>query len=154
MEKKLLLPHCYKLVGWGLLVGAIVLWVLSAILNKEFSFLQTKMFAIVNGGFSGESEYFSIVDIDLTLTLIGSFFIIGGLLVAFSSEKVEDEFIMKMRLSSFKWAVLLSYLILLVLFLFVHGFFFMWVIFYNMFTVLILFILHFNYLLLRNRIWS
>ena len=45
----------------------------------------------------------------------------GALLVSFSKEKNEDEFITEIRLSSLLWAVCVSYTLLLVAFLFVYG---------------------------------
>ncbi len=82
--------------------------------------------------------------------MIGSFFIIGALLVSFSKEKNEDEFIAEIRLSSLLWAVWVSYILLLVAFLIVYGTPFFEIMVYNMFTVLIIFIVRFNYILYKN----
>ena len=152
METKLLLPHRYKFVGWALVAGAMILWTFTAVFDMEFTFFQGKMFALLGGVLLGKTVYFSIVDLDMTNTVMGSVFIVGGLMVAFSREKIEDEFIMGLRLSSFKWAVLINYVILLLLFIFVHGIAFLGVMVYNMFTVLIFFILRFHYLLVKNRV--
>jgi len=70
--------------------------------------------------------------------------------VSFSKEKNEDEFIAEIRLSSLLWAVCVSYTLLLVAFLFVYGSPFFEVMIYNMFTVLIIFIVRFNYILYKN----
>jgi hypothetical protein len=71
-------------------------------------------------------------------------------MVGFSKEKNEDEFIANLRLSSLLWAVLVNYGLLLLAFVFVYGFPFLNVMVYNMFTVLIIFIARFNYILHRN----
>ena len=65
-------------------------------------------------------------------------------------EKKEDEYISKLRLSSLLWAVLINYTLLLLAFLFVYGEPFIPIIIYSMFTVLIIFIARFNYILYRN----
>jgi hypothetical protein len=82
---------------------------------------------------------------------MGSLFILGGLLVSFSRERVEDEFIEKLRLSSWMWAVGLNYILLLFAFLFVYGTAFLSVMMHSMFSVLIIFILRFNFILLQNK---
>ena len=83
--------------------------------------------------------------------MVGVPFIIGALLVSFSKEKNEDEFIAEIRLSSLLWAVWVNYILLLVSFLLVYGSPFIEVMVYNMFTTLLIFIVRFNHLLYRNR---
>ena len=73
-----------------------------------------------------------------------------AMFVGFSKEKREDEFIAKLRLSSLLWAVWVNYVLLLFAFLFVYGTSFLTVMIYNMFTVLIIFIVRFNYILYKN----
>ena len=108
------------------------------------------VFAIANDGINDNYKYFTVKDANITNTLIGSLFIIGAMLVSFSKEKNEDEFIAEIRLSSLLWAVCVSYILLLVAFLFVYGSPFLDVMVYNMFTVLIIFIIRFNYILHKN----
>lgn len=151
METKFLFPNRYKKIGWIFFIISALLWVYVTVTESEFSFLQTKTFAIAANEFFDKDKFFCMVDVNLTYSLIGVLFIIGSLLIVFSKEKVEDEFIMKLRLSSFQWAVLVNYLLLLFLFLFVYGASFLTVMVYNMFSVIILYIVRFNYLLLKNR---
>jgi len=153
METKYLLPHAYKKVGWILLVISSLSWCYAfLIFQDEIPFLATSVFTIMGSEFfSNKTVYFSIIEANITATMIGSLFLIGGLLVAFSREKIEDEFIAKLRLQSFQWSFLLNYILLLLLFLFVYGMEFYYVMIYNMFTMLILFIICFHYLLQRNK---
>ncbi|MEO6730880.1 MAG: hypothetical protein ABIN01_06660 [Ferruginibacter sp.] len=83
-------------------------------------------------------------------TLVGIVFIIGGLLVGFSKEKKEDEFIANLRLSSLLWAVCVNYVLLFLAFVFVYGMGFFTVMAYNLFTVLLIFISRFNYIVYKN----
>jgi Ca2+-dependent lipid-binding protein len=75
---------------------------------------------------------------------------LGAVMVAFAKEKHEDEFIAKIRLESFLWATYINYAILLFSFLFFYGIGFMYVMIFNMFTIIILFIVRFNYILYRS----
>ena len=72
------------------------------------------------------------------------------MLVGFSKEKNEDEFISEIRLSSLLWAVWVSYMLLLIAFLLIYGSPFLEVMVYNMFTILIIFIVRFNFILYKN----
>ncbi|MBT8321463.1 MAG: hypothetical protein KJO90_07325, partial [Eudoraea sp.] len=70
--------------------------------------------------------------------------ILSGLLVAFSREKDEDELITKIRLESLVWATYWNYGILILAFLFLYDLTFYWVMVFNMFTILYLFIIRFT----------
>jgi hypothetical protein len=152
MEKRFLLPNRFKLVGWLILLISLSLWIYSVFIIKgEIPFLKTSTFSIISSEFLKETEYFAVIQTNLTYTLTGILFIIGGLFVAFSREKVEDEFISKLRLVSFQWSFLINHILLLFLFIFVYGMDFMNVLIYNMFTTLILFIIHFHYLMYKYK---
>lgn len=147
----LLLPHRYKLIGWCMLIPAAIGGiVLMTIDYTEPAWLQATVFAIVNSEILGDTIFWSLTKVNLSGTLVGVFFIAGGLMVGFSKEKTEDEYIMKLRLSSLLWAVWVNYSLLLLAFLFIYGTAFLTVMIYNMFTVLIIFIVRFNYLLYKN----
>lgn len=111
---------------------------------------KVKTFAFFDHEILGDRHFFTMIETNITNTLVGVFFIIGALFVSFSKEKNEDEFISKLRLSSLLWAVLVNYILLLVSFLFIYGSSFLTVMVYNMFTVLIIFIVRFNYILYKN----
>ena len=76
------------------------------------------------------------------------------MMVGFSKEKNEDEYIANLRLSSLMWAVWVNYVLLLLCFIFVYGMGFLHVMIYNMFTVLIIFIGRFNLILFKNKMIS
>jgi hypothetical protein len=76
------------------------------------------------------------------------------MMVGFSKEKNEDEYIANLRLSSLMWAVWVNYALLLLSFIFVYGMGFLHVMIYNMFTVLIIFIGRFNLILFKNKMIS
>ncbi len=150
MSSKLLLPNRYKTIGWFIFIPATIAGIVLRYYDFDATWMHARVFAIASDGFLSNPNYFGLTDANITNTVVGSLFIIGAMLVSFSKEKTEDEFIAKLRLSSLLWAVCVSYLLLLLSFLFVYGSLFLDVMIYNMFTVLIIFIVRFNYILYRN----
>lgn len=147
MKSSLLLPHKYKRLGWVLLIPAAIAGIWITMFQPEGKGIPMKVFAIASSELLGDDVYFGFVHTDITFTLIGVLIIIGGLLVVFSAEKREDEFIRSLRLNALLWAFLINYLLLLLCFLFVYGMSFFLVMAFNMFTLLVIFILRFYYLL-------
>jgi len=139
-----LLPYTFKTLGWIILLPTTILSLFVIAYDYSFDWLNIKTFSFIDDGFGIAAET------NLTNTILGSLFIIGALFVSFSKEKIEDEYISSLRLSSLMWAVFINYAILLVCFLFVYGLNFLDIMVYNMFTVLIIFILRFHYLVYKN----
>lgn len=152
MSPKLLLPHRCKRIGWFLLIPATIMGIILSISDFEAFALNLQVPAIFNTEYFGSTRVFTWVTANVTNTITGAVFIAGAMLTAFSKEKTEDEFIGKTRLSSLLWAVYVNYVLLLLAFLFVYGASFLNVMIYNMFTVLIIFIARFNYILYKNTI--
>lgn len=150
MEQKLLLPNKCKRIGWFILIPATIMGLMLIFSNFNTIEIKTTVFAIYADEILGKSQYFRFVKTDIVYTFVGALFLIGGLMVGFSKEKDEDEFIASLRLNSLLWAVFVNYLLLLFMFLFVYGLGFLTVMIYNMFTVLIIFIAKFNIALIRN----
>ena len=150
MTNKLLLPNKYKKIGWFIFIPAFIAGIILSITGYEANWLQTKVFAIVNNELFGRSQYFQLVEINITNTTVGILFLVGAILVGFSKEKTEDEFIANIRLTSLLWALLVNNILLLMAFVFIYGTTFLSVMVYNMFTIMIIFILRFNYLLYKN----
>lgn len=119
MKTKLLLPHHFKIIGAVLLLFALFLFAYSIIILKgEFEFLELKTFAFIyNENLKGENSYFNFTTTNLTNTVLGAIFILGGLLVVFSREKEEDEYVANLRLQSFQWSFLINYFLLFVFFI-------------------------------------
>jgi small-conductance mechanosensitive channel len=146
MTTTLLLPNTFKKIGWIILVPATILGIILAANGFESNWANTKVFSVLH-----DSEHlFDIKSVNVTNTVIGCLFILGAMFVGFAREKREDEFIASLRLNALLWAVFVNYVLLLAAFLFVYDFAFLNVMLYNMFTVLILFIVRFNYLLFKH----
>jgi hypothetical protein len=150
MANKLLLPNKYKKIGWCLLIPSFALGIYIIATGFQTDWLHAKTFSIFPDELSTNKKFFSLTDVNLTNTLVGSLFIIGALLVGFTKEKNEDEYIANIRFSSLLWAVLVSNILLLIAFIGVYGSAFLNVMVYNMFTVLLIFIVRFNILLYKS----
>ena len=83
------------------------------------------------------------------ISIIG--FTIALLFVGFSREKDEDECIAKLRMESLVWAILMNYLLVTLATLFIYGGAYLYVAFISMFTVLILFIIKYNWVVYHFR---
>ena len=150
MSNKLLLPNRYKFIGWCLLIPATILGLILCFNDFEAFEYQTKVFAILNQGIMSDSKWFGFLKTNISNTVVGVLFIVGAMFVGFSKEKKEDEFIEKIRLSSLLWAVWVNYGLLILGFLLFYQIAFVNVMLYNMFTVLIIFIVRFNYVLYKS----
>lgn len=150
MHKTVLLPNHYKKLGWILLIPSTVLGIISIITGFEWPNLEVRVPALINSDLLVPSCIGCIIKTNIVNTLLGFLFIVGALFVSFSKEKNEDEFIASLRQSSLLWAVLLNYILLALAFLFIYGVAFLQVMLYNMFTVLIIYIVRFNYVLFRS----
>jgi len=149
MNSTMLLPNKFKKLGWLILVPSTVFGFVISFTDYEVKWLNAKVFALLNSDL-GHSNYFSVIENNITNELAAVLFLIGGLFVTFSKEKNEDEYIASLRLNSLLWSVLVNYGLLLFAFVFVFGFSFLQVMMYNMFTTLIIFIIRFNYVLFKN----
>jgi hypothetical protein len=147
MSNKLLLPNKYKKIGWFILVPSFIIGVYLLYAEQPI-WLNGKIISIFPTW--NNEPFFTTIQVNFAKTIVGVAFIIGGLLVGFSKEKNEDEFIEKLRLSSLLWAVFVNYTLLIIAFLLVYDIPFLTVMTYNMFTVLIIFIVRFNYILYIN----
>jgi heme/copper-type cytochrome/quinol oxidase subunit 2 len=152
MLKQILLPNYFKLIGWILLIPSAVLGFFLMLSDLESTLkINSKVFALYNDEIMGSQRHTGIISTDITNTLVGVFFILGAMMVGFSKEKKEDEYVANLRLSSLMWAVWVNYVLLLLSFIFIYGMGFFHVMIYNMFTVLIIFIGRFNIKLFINR---
>jgi hypothetical protein len=149
MKINFLFPNKYKTIGWIVLLPSLVFGLIITMFNIEPAFLDWHVPAIFMDEFMGEKKFMGMTENNVLNEMIAVLIIVSGLLVAFSKEKIEDEYISKTRLESLVWATYLNYGILIVALLFVFDMAFFWVMIFNMFTLLIFFIVRFNYLIFK-----
>lgn len=149
MKPRFLLPYSFKKFGWMIFVPALVF----GIAVQHFEYEIDGFAAYVGHGdllVSGQP-----VKNNLTNELAGLLILLSGFCVAFSKEKVEDEWVSQVRLESLQWSVYLNYGLLLIALLVVYDSGFFWVMIYNMFALLIFFIIRFHYVLyIKDRLFK
>ncbi len=144
MKINYLFPTKYKKIGWLMLVPSFIIGMLILIFEYEPNFLDMRVPAIYSDQIFGEENgFFGFIKNNILNEIIGVLTIISLILVAFSKEEAEDEYISKIRLESLVWAVYVNYGILLLSFVSIYNLTFLWVMIFNMFTVLLFFIIRF-----------
>jgi ABC-type Fe3+-siderophore transport system permease subunit len=146
-----LFPACFRKIGWiiSLPFAAILVYYLAVgfpthggeaynFFKEMFDTPDWRIFGII----AGERRFLSVCMVLL---------VAGLLFIAFSREKMEDEYIAKMRNDSLIWSVIVNSILLLAVFLLVYGGSFLYVVFCNLYTQLILFIIKYNIALYRFR---
>ena len=149
METNYLLPYRFKKIGWLLFIPSAILGLLTLIYDWTPDFLNVNVFGIFIDEIIGTTKPFGFISNNILNEILGVLAIISGLMIAFSKERVEDELISKIRLQSLVWATYWNYGILVLAFLFVFDLSFFWVMIFNMYTVLIFFIIKFNWSLVN-----
>jgi len=145
MKTRYLFASRWKKVGWMIFIPAAVIGLFTVLTDWEPALLDVEVYGPFITDYSGEGSGKGYLDNNLLNEICGLLLIIGGLLVAFSKEQQEDEFIQKIRLEALVWATYGNYIILVLGFIFVYDFGFFWVMLFNMFTVLWLFIFKFHW---------
>ncbi|MFD2550689.1 hypothetical protein ACFSQP_02555 [Bizionia sediminis] len=153
MKTNYLLPHKYKPLGWILLILGTIFGITVYVLGFDSDVLTIKVLNIYNGSdFFNKTDvgWFILQDNSILDELAALLIIFGGLLVGFTKEKIEDEFIYKLRSESLVWAIVVNYAILAFTVLFVYDMLFFDVLIFNMFTPLFIFIIRFNFLKFKS----
>lgn len=157
MKTNYLFPSKYKEIGLIFFIPSFILGLMSMFFEFEPSFLDFNMPTFFLDRCFYEASLFpkdgvlGFEENNILNEILGVILIVSSILLAFSKEKIEDEFISKIRLESLAWSVYLNYAVLLFSFLFLYGFNFLLILEFNMFTVLIFFISRFNWKLRKLR---
>ncbi len=154
MDTRFLFPYGYKKYGWVLLALGIVLGAVYLADTSGLGFLELRVPALLLADFDLTEEGergFRMVENNWTDELAAVLIIVGGLLAGFSRCREEDEYIVKLRSESLTWAFYVNYLILLVAVLLTYDLTFLWVLIFNMFTPLFIYLLRFHWVLYRER---
>lgn len=150
MKTNYLLSNKLKRVGWILLIPSTLFGLFITIYDMNYGFFDFRVPALFIDEIFGKKQLFGVIENNLMNEVVGCLVIISSMMVAFSKEKVEDEFIAKLRMDSLAWAVYFNQAVLLFSMLFIYDMAFLWVMIFNMFTLLWFFIIRFNWL--KNKI--
>ncbi|RLD30197.1 MAG: hypothetical protein DRI75_00545 [Bacteroidetes bacterium] len=153
MKTNYLLPNKYKTIGWILFIIGIVSGILFYASEYESEVLIVNVLSVYNGEplFGESKSFFQIIENSIVDELITLAIIIGGLIVGFTKEKIEDEFIYKLRKDSLVWALIFNYAVLIFATIFIYDFAYFDVLVFNMFTPLVFFVFRFNFLKYKSQ---
>ena len=151
MSTNYLFPNRYKKLGWLLFIPGIIIGMAFLIYQSDINLFNIKAFALAAEALFSDNSFFSISENNFLEDISSILIIIGALLIAFSKEKFEDEFISKIRLESLVWATYINYAILTLAIIFVKDMTFFWVLVFNMFTLLVFFLVRFNWALYKSK---
>lgn len=151
MKKLPLLPNRCKIFGWILLVPFLVLAVLKLISpdEMEWSFMtyqQGDYTFFDTGNWLFDLRYNDFTDEFISLGLL-----LGLSLVAFARTRTEDEWTMHLRLEAMLWSVILNTIFVALTIIFIYSSPFLTVMMINLFSILMIFIVRFEYLLWKER---
>lgn len=158
MKSQLLLPHNYKKYGWMIFITALILVIYSIVPSgiKEPKIFNINVFQIIGrdrdfqNHIFGARKFFFFAENNIYEEIIYSFLIIGGFMVGFSKEKIEDELISHIRLESLLWSIYVNYAFFVLSMIFIYGIDFEYVWIFGIFGNLIIFIFRFNYIIWKN----
>lgn len=130
-----------------LFIPGIILGIMYLIYQTDLGIFNIKVFAVAREEIFKDVSFFTVSENNVLDEISGLFLIIGSIFIAFSKEKCEDEFISRIRLESLVWATYVNYAILILAIVFVYDMAFFWVLVFNMFTLLVFFLIRFNWAL-------
>lgn len=155
MRTNYLFPYRFKIMGWLLFMPSTLFGLYIVRDGHPSNVFQTKVISLLHESFidtSGDTNYnlfFRVIENNILDELLLILAIIGALFIAFSKEKNEDELINKIRLDSLVWATYTNYIVLILSTMFVYEITYLWVMIINMLTILIFFIIRFNWQLAK-----
>lgn len=141
MKATNLLPFRAKRVGWIIFFPALLLGIMVLYFDFEIPGLEV-VIPYGDGILSGKPFPNNLTD-----EMVSIIVMVSLILIAFSEEKMEDEWVSKIRLESLQWSVYANYVLLILSIMLVYDMYFFQALIYNMYTILIFFILRFNYVL-------
>ncbi len=146
MSSKFLFSNQYRI--WSSILFVTSFFALCLALTLEWSpeFLDVPVLSLHGGNdiFNSKEHSFILSNniLDEILTILA---VISGLIWAFSKERIEDEFVSSIRKDALILAVFVNYGLYLLATIFIYGLAFMQVLMLNVFTILIFFLIIFNW---------
>ncbi|MDB4901272.1 MAG: hypothetical protein JWQ63_553 [Mucilaginibacter sp.] len=135
MKSHFLFPYWCRYLGWGLVIAHVPL----SMIGRMNGMVNPLDSAPGNTSlFTGEHLFF------ISTTLLMA---LGLFLVAFASEKIEDEQIWQIRLDSLRWAIYVNYLILIISLVFINDT--AHILELNLWVPLLFFIIRFRWVIFR-----
>jgi hypothetical protein len=136
MKTKILFPSSFGVIGRILFLPALALGIANFYWEFEIGWLALDL---PNTTFFFEENQ-NLTNELVMISLIGSLFMMG-----FSKEKNESEELWNLRLQSLLFAVWLNYILMLFCIIFFYNLIFLQIMAYHLFSILVIFIIKFQY---------
>ena len=155
-----LFPHHFRRLGWILLIPGLALGSALIITDQSADFLN---FSIPVFPWSSDlgsmlqspeenPAFLSWRAENFSNELTGLLILCGAMFVAFSREKMEDEYLVHLRLNAMLWAVYINAALTVFALLFLYGFTFLYFMMGHLFLFLILFIARYHWQLRKMKV--
>ena len=151
MNSRFLFSHQYKFLGWFLFIIGLILGIVLMLNEYEYPNWELNVFPLIGENDIFSNPAFEWNENNISDEIASVLLIIGGILVSFSKTKDEDEYISKIRMESLIWATYVNYIVLILAILFVFDLSFFNVLIYNMFTILLFFMMRFHFVLYKTK---
>ena len=156
MKKSYLFPNYFKKIGWGLFCLCVLYylanWILESTGNyKSFLDFNFKWIGVVTcrGNFDQYISFFKIAKTNFMATGFPVFSTLSLLFIGFSREKIEDEYLSKIREKCLIWAIIFNSFLFMLINLLVFGMVYLDFMMIYIYFFLLTFIIKFHYELYR-----
>ena len=150
MKKEFLFPNRFKKIGWVLFVPSLILGIYYIIYGSKYDDKFTfSVFSLINDGLFATNKYFGFVNNCIIDEMLLTLIIVGGVLVAFSKTKIEDELITKIRYESLVWATFFNFTVILFATLLIFDMPYFNVMIANIFSMLLFYIIRFHFMIYK-----
>ena len=141
----------FKPVGWMILVSSTALGIIYMI---DSTYLPDWTFSLPTfyiNKFLGPNEFFTTAEADILPILIGLGIVVGGNLVGFARETVDDEYLQWTRLKALQYAFIAQSLLFVLTLLFVRELALLTLLMINFFVMVWIFVITSQILLYRSK---
>jgi hypothetical protein len=136
-----LLPHTYNRIGLVLFFPSLILLYLFAFAGIKPAFLDVNVFAVWSEYF--QTKYFSVIENNISEEITLLLLLISLLLIAFAKVIDENEATMLLRFKAMVLAMYINTVFLIFSIVFIYGIAFVSIVFINLFSGLLVFIVIF-----------
>ena len=159
MKTDYLLPHIFRKVGWFIFIPCSVMIIVSWLgINDWFNDDRLSFITLHIGNlsfFAPEQEgrsFFYFAQEDMFSELVYCLTFISLYMIAFSKERVEDEYVEHLRMRSLVWALKVNTIFFVIFTWFCFGMVYITLLMLSMFSIFLLFHFRFLYELHKRRI--
>lgn len=150
MKTHFLFPSRFRMFGWLIFIPALLVALAVPFTALDIDeMLTAKVFAIADNGVFAQNGFFRFNENSIGDEVLLSLLIVGGILIGFSKQKNEDEYIAQIRYESLVWATYFNFVVLLLATLFIYGLYYFEVLVANVFTLLLFFVIRFHVMLYK-----